>query len=54
MKIHTSRNLLHEYLDVTIFRHRAQVLHNVAMLQVLVQGNLFMERLGIPGKVRTS
>lgn len=46
----TAWHLLHENLDEAILAERAQVLHNVAMLQSLVQGDLFVERLRVTGK----
>ena len=45
----TSRDLLHEDLDVAVLRDGAQVLDDVAVLQILVEGNLLVEGLGIPG-----
>lgn len=49
---HTSRHLLHEDLDVSILRNWAQILNNVPVLQVLVEGNLFMKGLGVPNSHR--
>lgn len=46
----TSRHLFHENLDVSILRHGAQILNDVPVLQVLVESNLFMEGLGVPGQ----
>lgn len=49
---HTSRHLFHEDLDVSILRNGAQILNNVPVLQVLVEGNLFMKRLRVPDSQR--
>lgn len=48
----TSRHLFHEDLDVSILRNGAQILNNVPVLQVLVEGNLFMKGLGVPNSHR--
>jgi hypothetical protein len=44
----TSRHLLHKYLNVAVLRNRAQVLDNIAVLEVLVQRYLLMQRLRVP------
>lgn len=44
----TSWHLLHEDLDVAILWNRAQILNNVPVLQVLVEGDFFMEGLRVP------
>lgn len=46
----TPRHLLHEYLNEAIFRNRAQVLDDIAVLEVLVQGYFLMKRLGVPSR----
>lgn len=45
----TSRHLLHEDLDEAILTDGAQVLHNVPVLQPLVQSDFLMEGLRVPG-----
>lgn len=44
----TSRHLLHEDLDEAVLADGAQVLHDVLVLQVLVQSDLLVERLRVP------
>lgn len=44
----TSRHLFHEDLDVSVLRNRAQVLNDVPVLQVLVEGDFLVERLRVP------
>lgn len=44
----TPRHLLHEYLNVAVLGNRAQVLNDIAVLEVLVQGYLLVQRLGEP------
>lgn len=46
----TPRHLLHEYLNVAVFRNRAQVLNDIAVLEVLMQGYFIMKRLGLPSR----
>lgn len=48
----TSWHLFHEDLDVSILRNRAQILNNVPVLQVLVEGDFFMEGLRVPKNKR--
>lgn len=50
---HTSGHLFHENLDVSVLRHGAQILNDVPVLQVLVESNLFMKGLGVPGQRET-
>lgn len=44
----TSRYLLHKDLDEAILTDGAQVLHNVLVFQMLVEGDLLVEGLGVP------
>ena len=46
----TSRDLLHEDLDVSVLGDRAQVLDYVPVLQVLVKSDLLMKGLRVPGE----
>lgn len=43
----TSGHLLHEDLDVSVLRNGAQILNNVPVLQVLVEGDLLVEGLRV-------
>lgn len=43
----TSRHLLHENLDESILTDGAQILDNVFVLQVLVEGDFLMEGLRV-------
>lgn len=45
----TSRHLLHENLDEAVLADGAQVLDDVLVLEVLVQGDLLVERLRVSG-----
>lgn len=47
---HTPRHLLHEDFDVTVLRNGAQVLDDVPVLEVLVEGDLLVQRLRVPEK----
>lgn len=47
-ELRTSWHLFHEDLDVSVLRNRAQILDNVPVLQVLVEGDFFVERLRVP------
>lgn len=44
----TSGHLFHEDLDEPVLADGAQVLHNVLVLQVLVQSYLLVQGLGVP------
>lgn len=46
----TPRHLLHKYLNVAILGNGSQVLNDVAVLEVLVQGYLLVQRLRVPGR----
>ena len=50
----TPGHLLHEDLDEAILADGAQVLHDVLVLQVLVQGDLLVQRLGVPERADTT
>lgn len=42
--------MLHEDFDVTVLRNGAQVLDDVPVLEVLVEGDLLVQRLRVPEK----
>lgn len=46
----TSRDLLHEDFNEAVLAEGAQILDNVFVLQMLVQGNFFMQGLGVSGR----
>lgn len=46
----TPRDLLHKYLYVAVLGHRAQVADDIAVVEVLVQRYLLVQRLRVPGK----
>lgn len=49
----TSRHLLHEDLDEAVLADGAEVLDDVLVLQVLVEGDLLVEGLRVPESTRT-
>lgn len=50
----TSRHLLHEDLDEAVLADGAEVLNDVLVLEVFVQGDFFMQRLRISADTQTS